>query len=93
MKGSGKSTFLKKLVLSNFIVGHFVYVFDKAREFKELSRVLGGDYLPLDGTKGLVNMLQVLPLQSLGGDESDDVTKDIWGSYNLHISKTINRFK
>lgn len=93
MKGSGKSTFLKKLVLSNFIVGHFVYVFDKAREFKELSRVLGGDYLPLDGTKGLVNMLQVLPLQSLGGDESDNVTKDIWGSYNLHISKTINRFK
>ncbi|MDR9868023.1 ATP-binding protein [Lactococcus cremoris] len=93
MKGSGKSTFLKKLVLSNFIVGRFVYVFDKAREFKELSRVLGGDYLPLDGTKGLVNMLQVLPLQSLGGDESDDVTKDIWGSYNLHISKTINRFK
>ncbi|RZI47953.1 ATP-binding protein [Lactococcus kimchii] len=93
MKGSGKSTFLKKLVLSNFIVGRFVYVFDKAREFKELTRVLGGDYLALDGTKGLVNMLQVLPLLSLGGDEGEDVTKDIWGSYNLHISKTINRFK
>ncbi|MCL2113257.1 MAG: ATP-binding protein [Streptococcaceae bacterium] len=93
MKGSGKSTFLKKLTLSNFIVGNFVYVFDKAREFKALTSLLGGDYLPLDGTKGLVNMLQVLPLLSLGGDESDDVTKDIWGSYNLHISKTINRFK
>ncbi|AYG02038.1 ATP-binding protein [Lactococcus allomyrinae] len=93
MKGSGKSTFLKKLTISNFIVGNFVYVFDKAREFKELTRWLGGDYLPLDGTRGLVNMLQVLPLLSLGGDESDDVTKDIWGSYNLHISKTINRFK
>lgn len=93
MKGSGKSTFLKKLVLSNFIVGRYVYVFDKAREFKELSRILGGDYLPLDGSKGLVNMLQVLPLLSMGGDGSSDVTKDIWGSYNLHISKTINRFK
>jgi hypothetical protein len=96
MKGSGKSTFLKKLALDNYIKDNYVYIFDKAREFNDLVRLLGGDYLSLDGANGLVNMFQVFPLVSKdgkGNSDGEDLSVDVWGSFKQHISKTINRFR
>lgn len=88
-KGSGKSTLLKKLTLDNYLKNNFVYIFDKAKEFKELVPLLNGLYLSLDGSDGLLNMLQVFPF----GSTNPDGSIDEWGCFNHHIKETINRFK
>lgn len=88
-KGSGKSTLLKKLTLDNYMKDNFVYIFDKAREFIDLVHLLNGLYLSLDGSDGMINMLQVFPFGAT--DKNGQV--DVWGCFNAHIKETINRFK
>lgn len=88
-KGSGKSTLLKKLTLDNYMKDNFVYIFDKAREFTDLVRLLNGLYLSLDGSDGVINMLQVFPFGAT--DKNGEV--DAWGCFNEHIKEIINRFK
>lgn len=88
-KGSGKSTLLKKLTLDNYMKNNYVYIFDKAREFIDLVRLLNGLYLSLDGSDGVINMLQVFPF----GATDKNGRVDAWGCFNEHIKETINRFK
>lgn len=88
-KGSGKSTLLKKLTLDNYLKDNFVYIYDKAKEFRDLVPLLNGIYLSLDGSDGLLNMLQVFPFGSTHSDGSIDE----WGCFNHHIKETIARLK
>jgi len=88
-KGSGKSTLLKKLTLDNYLKDNFVYIYDKAKEFRDLVPLLNGIYLSLDGSDGLLNMLQVFPFGSTHSDGSIDE----WGCFNHHVKETIARLK
>lgn len=57
--GSGKSTLLKKLLKNVAIVGNTLRVLDITGEFKTLIQKYGGKVIALDGTDGIINILQV----------------------------------
>lgn len=80
--GSGKSTLLKKQFLENAIKGNYVRTFDISGEFSELTRVLGGKILKLDGSSGILNPLEIL---RSGDDEGVCFTG--------HISKVSTFYK
>lgn len=80
--GSGKSTLLKKQFLENAVKGNFVRTFDISGEFSELTRVLGGKILKLDGSSGILNPLEIL---RSGDDEGISFTR--------HISKVSTFYK
>lgn len=80
--GSGKSTLLKKQLYAAAIRGDYVRTFDISGEFTELTNVLGGKVIKLDGTGGILNPLEILR----GGD--DDIV-----SFTRHISKVSTIYK
>lgn len=80
--GSGKSTLLKKQFLDNAIKGNYVRTFDISGEFTELTNVLGGKVIKLDGSSGILNPLEILR----AGD--DDAI-----SFTRHISKVSTMYK
>lgn len=57
--GSGKSTLLKKLIETNGLAGNFIRVFDPSGEYEPLVRELGGTYLSLDGSDGIINEFEI----------------------------------
>lgn len=81
--GTGKSTWLKKCLVSRAARGDFVRVFDVTGEFTPLVKSLGGKVIHMDGSDGILNPLEIL----VSGD-SDEL------SYMRHVSKveTIYRF-
>lgn len=58
--GSGKSTFLKKLMKDRAVRGDYIRVFDVADEYDTLTESLGGSTISLDGSGGVLNALEVL---------------------------------
>lgn len=95
-KGSGKSTCLKKIVTDDFSHDNFIYIYDKAREFKNLVKYLGGTYLSLDGSDGKINMFQVFPLLTSKATDDEEVTESTvnpWEVFNSHINKIVEHFK
>lgn len=58
--GSGKSTFLKKLLKDRAMRGDYIRVFDVADEYDTLVESLGGASISLDGSGGVLNALEVL---------------------------------
>ena len=81
--GSGKSTLLKKMLMDRAIRGDYIRGYDPSGEFRYLVEELGGSIISLDGTDGILNMMQIMM-----SAEIDSV------SYVQHISKlnTIYRF-
>ena len=59
-KGSGKSTLLKKLGIDSLCRGNFVRFFDVAEEFREITELAGGKTIAMDGSDGVINILQIL---------------------------------
>lgn len=77
MKGTGKSTTLKKLLLDRALRGDLVRVFDLDGEFTMLTQQLGGKVIYLDGQDNKIfNILHVLP-----NDENQEI------AFQNHISK------
>ena len=74
--GSGKSTALKKTIEDMAIRGNYVRGFDVSGEFTRLIKMLGGTVIHLDGTDGIINILEIMAT-----DESSKT------SYAEHISK------
>ena len=72
--GSGKSTFLKKLTLNEYIKGNRVRVFDASGEFKKLINYADGKIINLNNSKNIINPLQVYKSNFI--DTSED-EKDI----------------
>ncbi len=81
--GSGKSTLLKKMLMDRTVRGDYVRGYDPSGEFRYLVEKLGGSIISLDGTDGILNMLQIMM-----SSEIDSI------SYVQHISKlnTIYKF-
>lgn len=83
LMGAGKSTLLKKLLKNTAIVGNMVRVFDIAGEFRELVLDLGGRVIALDGTDGIINLLQIFA--TVVDEETNEVLEE--QSYMNHLSK------
>ena len=81
--GSGKSTLLKKILMDRAVRGDYIRGYDPSGEFRYLVEELGGSIFSLDGTDGILNMMQIMM-----SAEIDSV------SYVQHISKlnTIYKF-
>lgn len=80
--GSGKSTLLKKLVKDNAIKGYKVRVLDVTGEFTGLVESLEGKTIALDGSEGLINVLQVF--KTVVGDDGE-IKEGL--SFTQHLSK------
>lgn len=74
--GMGKSTTLKNIITIQFSLGNYIRGFDVKNEYGTLVKVLGGKMIYLDGSEGIINMLDIL------ATEDTD-----YGSYVKHISK------
>ena len=57
--GSGKSTFLKKLALNNYILGTKIRCFDASGEFKYLVKKANGKMINLNNPNNIINPLQI----------------------------------
>lgn len=75
-KGSGKSTLLKKLLLSRVILGDNIRGIAVSNEFDKLIGEIGGVMIPMDGTAGILNLLEIMP-----SGENDNV------NFTSHLSK------
>lgn len=80
--GSGKSTLLKKMLMDRAARGDYIRGYDPSGEFRYLVEELGGSIISLDGSGGILNMLQIMK-----SDEFDGV------SYNRHISNLNTIYK
>lgn len=83
LMGAGKSTLLKKLLKNTSIVGDMVRVFDIAGEFRDLVIERGGKVIALDGTDGIINLLQVFA--TVIDEDTNEVLEE--QSYMNHLNK------
>ena len=79
-KGSGKSTLLKMLVQNSLVTGSYIRVLDCTGEFTELARHFGGTVIAMDGSSGMLNIMEIFK----SGD-SEAI------SFSRHLSK-LNTF-
>lgn len=95
--GVGKSTAIKHLILSEYMMGTKILLVDVEREYKDLCQNLGGDWINAGGSVGKINPLQIRPVpQDDEGEvsESDRLYKDEgkgMGAMALHF-KTFEIF-
>lgn len=82
--GSGKSTFLKKLALNNYILGTKIRCFDASGEFKYLVKKANGKMINLNNPNNIINPLQIY--KSSLNNSSD---KDIEDNFNNETDNEI----
>ncbi len=83
--GSGKSTFIKKLIRGNWARGSKVIVIDPEREYKDLCDNVGGTWIDCgSGTAGIIN-----PLEALKGTDDEEDNK----STNNDLSRHFQTFR
>ena len=70
--GSGKSTFLKKLALNNYILGTKIRCFDASGEFKYLVKKSNGKMINLNNPNNIINPLQIYK-SSLNNSSEEDI--------------------
>lgn len=80
--GSGKSTLLKKTVLDQAIKGHKIRILDVTGEFADVVEELNGKQIALDGSEGVINVLQVFKTVT-----NDDGSTNETLSFTQHLSK------
>lgn len=80
--GSGKSTLLKKTVLDQAIKGHKIRILDVTGEFAEVVEKLEGKQIALDGSEGIINVLQVYKTVTNDDGSTNEVL-----SFTQHLSK------
>lgn len=100
-QGSGKSTIIKNIALMEYAMGTRIIFIDPEREYQDLCRNLGGDWINAGGDgKNLINPLQILPLEEdmyidmddekeAGTEKEKDTRK--FGAMALHL-KTLDVF-
>ena len=80
--GTGKSTLLKKTVLDQAIKGHKIRILDVTGEFAEVVERLNGKQIALDGSEGIINVLQVFKTVT-----NEDGSTNETLSFTQHLSK------
>ena len=93
--GSGKSTFLKKLALNNYILGTKIRCFDASGEFKYLVKKSNGKMINLNNPNNIINPLQIYKC-SLNNSSDEDIEENFYNEtdneirtkfYQNHLSK------
>lgn len=93
--GSGKSTFLKKLALNNYILGTKIRCFDASGEFKYLVKKSNGKMINLNNPNNIINPLQIYK-SSLNNSSDEDIENNFDNEtdneirakfYQNHLSK------
>lgn len=80
--GSGKSTFIKKIVRGNWARGTKIIAIDPERELKEMCESIGGSWIDAGtGLSGIINPLEVRKT----ADDSDDDKKLSSNDLNKHF--------
>lgn len=92
--GSGKSTFLKKMANTQYILGNKVRCFDASGEFKFLVDKAKGKIINLNNAKNILNPLQVYKSNYINTDEDGKFENSNLSSneidnkfYQNHLSK------
>lgn len=94
--GIGKSTLLKSLIESIYMLGVKVIINDPEREFREMCQAMGGTWINAGGGSARVNLLQLQALASDPKDDEEEVFKDKKQSLlSFHVQHilTILRYK
>lgn len=87
MIGVGKSTFVKHLILSSYIQGMRIFINDPEREYRDLTKNLGGSWWDAGGGLGKVNPFHV---SAPAPDDEDDLNyKAPLTPLNDHIQHTM----
>ena len=73
VKGSGKSTTLKKLAMMNFMTGNRVRIFDFMNDFTYLAKVLGGHIIYMDGSRTKINPLEITRVPGIEGHLDNNI--------------------
>ncbi|MDO9557239.1 MAG: DUF87 domain-containing protein [Coriobacteriia bacterium] len=67
--GMGKSTAVKKILLNEWATGTKIIVIDPEREYRDMCRAIGGQWVNAGGGATVINPLQIS--DALSGDEDD----------------------
>jgi hypothetical protein len=59
INGTGKSTAVKHIILNEFMLGKRIIIIDPEREYKDMCKACGGDWINAAGGKGKINPLQI----------------------------------
>ena len=93
--GQGKSTTIKNIILSEYMMGTKVICIDPESEYKDLCHNLSGDWINCGGgSAGMINPLQIKLAPRDDGDEIDQLYADDgkgMGDLALHM-KTLEIF-
>lgn len=91
--GIGKSTLLKSVLESMYMLGVKCIVIDPEREFKDLCTAMGGSWLNAGGGKAKVNPLQIQA--SVQDEEENGATKEDISLLSQHIQglQTLFQYK
>lgn len=94
--GSGKSTFLKKLALNNYILGTKIRCFDASGEFKHLVKKSKGKMINLNNPNNIINPLQIYKCSLNNSSNDEDIEDNLENEteneirnkyYQNHLSK------
>ena len=83
--GQGKSTAVKHLIMTMYMLGVKIVIIDPEREFRELCRKLHGTWLDVGGGAAKVNPFQIRPEPEDDEDEADPLYKGDDNAMALHI--------
>lgn len=72
MAGRGKSTTLKSIMESLYMIGVKIVIIDPEREYLDLVRNLNGTWLDAGGGNAMINPLQIRPVAMDDDDESEE---------------------
>lgn len=96
MPGVGKSTLLKSMLESMYMLGMKCIVNDPEREFRDMCNAMGGSWINAGGGSARVNLLQVqAPIPDPEDDDSNvfvDKNESILSQHIQHV-ETILRYK
>lgn len=71
--GQGKSTAIKSIVVSEYMMGTKIIFVDPEREYKDLCKNLKGDWInAAGGSKGRINPLEIQPMPRDDEDEEEN---------------------
>lgn len=84
--GKGKSTLMKMLFEDQNARQHMIRGFDIAGDFKEVVKHNNGKMISLNGTGGIINMLEIFATATVD-DDFEKLEVDERSSFSAHISK------
>lgn len=90
--GQGKSVTVKHLIVNEYMLGTKIIIIDPEREYKDLCKNLGGDWInAAGGSKGKINPLQILPIPK--DEDNDDDYEDSMPDMAIYLKHLEMFFK